>query len=61
MLFPLAQKFAILIAIMAVRNGLSLFIYSNQLIFLLKIKVLTFNHDITIPYNVLKHNSKQHG
>ena len=38
-----------------------LFIHFNQLIFLLEIKVLTFNHGINISYKVLKLNSKQLG
>ena len=36
-----------------------LFIHFNQLIFLLEIKVLTFNHGINISSKVLKLNSKQ--
>ena len=38
-----------------------LFIHSNRLIFLLEIKVVTFNHGINILYKVLKLNSKQLG
>ena len=57
MLLLSAQTFAIPIAILTVRYHLSFvhsFIHSNQLIFLLEIKVLTINHSINIPYKVLK-------
>ena len=33
----------------------------SPVLFLLEIKVLTFNHGINIPYKVFKHNSKQLG